>query len=63
MMRTIRRRKLKAPRGQAMIEYSIITHFILFFGALGLMPAIVWLFRGLNTYYDSVYLVLQSSSI
>lgn len=53
----------RAPRGQAMVEYSVIAHFILIGGGLLLLPVITRVFEGLNTFYDSVYTVLQTAAI
>jgi hypothetical protein len=63
-----------ARRGQAMVEYSVVT-FILSLGALGLLsvpiptgvngrgtaPLFRLFWEGLNGFYDSVYYVLQCS--
>ena len=63
-----------ARRGQAMVEYSVVT-FVLSLGALGLLavpiptgvngtgtaPLFRLFWEGLNGFYDSVYFVLQCS--
>lgn len=64
----------RARRGQAMVEYSVVT-FILSLGALGLLavpiptgvngrgtaPLFRLFWEGLNSFYDSIYYVLQCS--
>lgn len=64
----MRRNELKkalrrAPRGQAMVEYSVISHFILFSGTLLLLPVITKMFEGLTKFYDSVYTVIQTAAL
>ncbi len=68
----VRRTWAAARRGQAMVEYSVVT-FILSLGALGLLsvpigvkgggtaPLFRLFWEGLNGFYDSVYYVMQSS--
>lgn len=48
-----------AESGQAMVEYAIVVAFILG-GAVLSAPFLVDLLRALNTFYDSIYYVLQS---
>jgi hypothetical protein len=64
----------RLARGQAMVEYSVVT-FVLSLGALGLLavpipdgvngrgtaPLFRLFWEGLNGFYDSVYFVLQCS--
>jgi hypothetical protein len=53
------------PRGQAMVEYSVIAHFILLGGGMALVPIIFGpegLFEALNRFYDSVYFVLSTGA-
>lgn len=52
--------RLRAPRGQSMVEYSVITHAILVGGAGLGWPFISQLLQGLSTYYQSIYFVLTS---
>jgi len=54
--RFLRRR----PRGQAMVEYSFISHAILVGGTLFAWPFTSALLQALNTYYESIYWVLTS---
>lgn len=51
------------PRGQAMVEYSIISHFILFSGSLFLLPVIKTVLENLSKFYDSVYAIIQTAAI
>lgn len=58
-------RRRRAPRGQAMVEYSVVTHALLGMGVVGLMPLIFGnrgLLAALNTFYDSVYFVLSTGA-
>ncbi|GMU60144.1 MAG: hypothetical protein AMXMBFR34_19070 [Myxococcaceae bacterium] len=55
-------RRLK-PRGQAMVEYSIVAHFILFSGTLLLLPVITKMFEALTAFYDSVYSIIQTAAL
>lgn len=50
-------------RGQAMVEYSIITHFILIGGVSLMLPLIVRLYDGLSKYFEGIYFVLSSGAI
>ncbi len=56
-------KRLKAPRGQAMLEYSLISHFILMGGGVFLLPVITRLFEGISLFYDSVYAVIQTGAL
>lgn len=58
--RSLRRR---SPRGQAMIEYSLVTHFLLLGGALALMPVMARLYDALSEFFDSIYFVLTTGAI
>lgn len=68
-MTTKRADRLPRPRGQAMIEYSVVSYIILVAGfALvafpmpGMKGPLLQMFwEGLNGHYESVYYVLQSS--
>ena len=59
------RRLRRAPRGQAMIEYSVISHFILVGGmvTLGLLGRTSGLFDALTKFYESIFFVLTSGAI
>lgn len=55
--------KLKAPRGQAMVEYSVVSHAILFLGSATMMPIVKRLFEGISLFYDSVYTVIETAAL
>ncbi|MEW5740088.1 MAG: hypothetical protein AB1938_14240 [Myxococcota bacterium] len=50
-------------RGQAMVEYSVITHFLLIGGTVLLLPVITKLYEGLSKYFESIYFVLHTAAI
>lgn len=52
-----------SPRGQAMVEYSVVAHFILFSGTLLLLPVITRMFEALTAFYDSVYSIIQTAAL
>jgi len=56
-------RRLKAPRGQAMVEYSVITHFLLIGGSGVLLVVVPRLFEGISQFYDSVYTVVETAAL
>lgn len=60
---SVRRRTWRRLRGQAMVEYSVVTHAILIGGGGMLLPLIVKFYEGLSKFYDSVYFVLNSAAI
>lgn len=62
-MKSIEKRKARRPRGQAMVEYSIISHFILFSGTLFLLPVIKTLLESISKFYDSVYAIIQTAAM
>ncbi len=53
----------RGPRGQAMLEYSLVTHVLFIAGTFSMMPIISWLFDALSKYYESIYFVLKSAAI
>ncbi|MCC6334744.1 MAG: hypothetical protein IT380_12265 [Myxococcales bacterium] len=55
-------RRLSA-RGQAMVEYSVITHFLLIGGTVLLLPVITKLYESLSLYFESIYFVLNTAAI
>jgi len=58
------RRALKRlQRGQAMVEYSVITHAIVIGGGLALLPVIAKLLEALDTFYQGIYFVLENGAI
>ena len=52
---------LRHVRGQAMVEYSFVTHILMLGGAATLWVFTGYLFKALDLYYQSIYFVLQSS--
>ncbi len=52
-------------RGQAMIEYSVVSHFLLVGGAvtLGMLGQMSGLFDSLTKFYESIFFVLTSGAI
>jgi hypothetical protein len=46
-----------------MVEYSIISHFILFSGTLFLLPVIKTLLESISKFYDSVYAIIQTAAM
>jgi len=55
-------RRLK-PRGQAMVEYSVVTHALLIGGGVALLPVITRLLSALDTFYQGIYFILESGAI
>ena len=55
--------RIRAPRGQAMVEYSIVAHAMLMGGALMLLPMVSQLFNALGAYYESIYFVLKTAAV
>jgi len=55
----------RRSRGQAMMEYSIVTHALLAIGATSAMGISQYLrlFEGLDIYLKSIYFVLQTGAI
>lgn len=52
--------RIQSERGQAMVEYSSITFFLLL-GSIGIgWPFMVTLLNALNTYFASIYWVLRA---
>ncbi len=57
------RRNRQAPRGQATVEYSVVSHALIFFGATGLLPVMNEVFKAITLYFDSVYAVVQTAAL
>lgn len=57
------RAKLRFPRGQAMLEYSLVAHMTLIGGALLLLPVLNQLLNAITLFYTSIYTVVQSAAI
>jgi Flp pilus assembly pilin Flp len=58
-----KRLSLLSARGQAMIEYSLVSHLMLGIGATTMLFFYVRLMDAINTFFDSIYFVLQSSLV
>lgn len=56
-------RSRRSPRGQALLEYTIIAHAILFLGGVGMLFLFSMLLRALSAYYESIYFVLRSAAM
>ena len=50
----------RAPRGQAMVEYSLVAHLLLLGGVLLAWPFLVYLVKALSLYFKSIYFVVSS---
>ena len=50
----------RLARGQAMVEYTLVAHALLFGGALAVWPFLVYLMRALSIYFKSIYFVISS---
>jgi hypothetical protein len=50
------------PRGQATVEYSMVSHALLFFGGVGILPMAMNIMSAITSFYDSVYQVIQSAA-
>ena len=48
-------------RGQAMMEYTMVTHVLLIGGTAVAWPFMSTLMNGLNTYYQSIWFILGAS--
>jgi hypothetical protein len=55
--------RLRAPRGQAMVEYTIVAHALLLGTVLMLLPMVSQLLDALSAYYESLYFVLKTAAI
>lgn len=53
----------KSPRGQAMVEYSVVSHAILFGGSMMMLPIIQKLFEGISLFYDGVYTIIETAAL
>ncbi len=58
-----KRSRRSMPRGQSTVEYSWVSHALIFFGATGLLPVMVEVFNAITTFYDSVYTVVQTAAV
>lgn len=51
--------KRRAQRGQAMIEYSAITYFLVLAGGVSILVIIPQLMNALNIYLGGIYFMLN----
>jgi hypothetical protein len=51
----------RKPRGQAMVEYSIVSHAILALGVAVTVPFWARILDGLNAFYDSLYTIIETA--
>lgn len=60
-----RQRRYRLARGQAMVEYSIVTHALLLVGGGAVLGIAQYLrlFDSLNRYLDGLYFVLSTAAI
>lgn len=58
-----RQKKARRPRGQAMLEYSLVAHMTLIGGALLLLPVLNQLLNAITLFYTSIYTVIQSAAV
>jgi hypothetical protein len=57
--------RARRSRGQAMVEYSIVSHAILLIGATGMLGIgqYLRLFEAMNTYLESLYFVVTAGAM
>lgn len=53
----------KGRRGQAMVEYSVVSHFLLVGGGFVMMKVLPTFFEALTSYYESLFFVLSSGAV
>lgn len=53
----------RAPRGQAMIEYSLVSHALLLGGAFAMLPLMGVLFQSFSKFYENLFFVLNNGAI
>jgi len=46
-----------------MVEYSVVSHMMLGMGAVTMLVVYVRLMNAINSFFDSIYYVLQSASV
>ncbi len=54
------RRRLQ--RGQAMLEYTMVTHAILIGGTMLVWPFLIRMLNALTVYFQSIYFVLNAAT-
>lgn len=56
-------KRKQSRRGQATVEYALVTHFLLIGGGLLLMPILADFFNSLSLFFESLYFVLNTGAI
>jgi hypothetical protein len=56
----VKRLRSRLRRGQAMLEYTLVTHAILVGGVAMAWPFLSTLMNALSIYYQSIYFVLNA---
>jgi hypothetical protein len=51
----------KSRRGQAMVEYTMVSHVLLIGGAAATWPFMSFMMKGMNLYYQSIFWMLSTS--
>ena len=46
-----------------MVEYSVVTHFLLIGGTLALLPVFSILYNSLSKFYESIFFVLSTGAV
>jgi hypothetical protein len=46
-----------------MVEYSVVTHFLLIGGSGVLLIVVPRLFAGISQFYDSVYTIVETAAL
>ncbi len=60
-LESIKRRLQRSPRGQAIVEYSTVTFALLIGTTVALLPGLTIFYKAVNTFYDSIYFILESA--
>ena len=47
-------------RGQAMVEYTLVTHALLIGGVVAVWPFLGYMMKAFDIYYRSIYFVLNA---
>ncbi|MBL9037355.1 MAG: hypothetical protein JNG84_02465 [Archangium sp.] len=56
-------RRRRAPRGQAVTEYALISHVILLGGTISMIPVFMVIFENVSNYYRGFYFVLSTGAL
>lgn len=63
MKRNNEKRNRRAPRGQAMVEYSVVSHALLIGTGVTFLFAYRVFIDAVNAYFQGIYAVLSASTI